>query len=511
MSIKDTPEFIVKSRKYDAINVGFKHFLSQWNQRQNMQTPYIHLEIVDWLELRWNKKKPREQLHMLLMAFRSCGKSTLVAVFAAWLLYRHQDLRILVLAADSKLATKMVRNIKRIIERHPQTQDMKPAKADEWASDRFTIHRDVELRDPSVIAYGITANITGARADIIICDDVEVPNTCDTADKREELRERLLELDYILVPGGMQLYAGTPHSYYSIYAEHARQEIGEDKPFLNGYQRLVKPILDAEGHSAWPERFREEDIQRMKNNTGVNKFTSQMMLQPVNIMEGRLDPKLLKQYEGEISYIKELCRLEINNIEMTSVSAFWDPAFGSPKGDGSVVAVVFIDAEHNYYLHRLVYLKNDPHSQKDAATQQCRTVAQLSKDLILPSLWVEANGIGKFLPNILRQEMCKINSLCRVLEIFNKRTKDIRILEAFDIAMASGRLHIHSSVLKTQFLNEMQEWAPGKASARDDGLDAVAGAIAAKPMPFGASPMMSNAHSWTKSAKPSKAKTDFQV
>ena len=85
-----------------------------------------------------------------------------------------------------------------------------PRKADQWSNDRFTIKRNKELRDPSVLAAGVSSNITGNRADIIICDDVEVPGTCDSAEKREGLRERLAENEYILTPGGMQLYIGTP-------------------------------------------------------------------------------------------------------------------------------------------------------------------------------------------------------------------------------------------------------------------------------------------------------------
>ncbi len=511
MSIEYIPPPSQQSTKYNVLEADFKHFLSLWNQRQNLDTPHIHLRIAEWLEMRWKQKKSMEQLHLLLMAFRSCGKSTLVGVFAAWLLYRRQDLRILVLAADSKLATKMARNIKRIIERHPLTNGMKPKNADQWASDRFTIRRDIELRDPSVVAYGITANITGARADIIICDDVEVPNTCDTAEKRAELRERLLELDYILVPGGMQLYTGTPHSYFSIYAKNAREEIGEERPFLNNYQRHMVPIINEQGESAWPERYRMQDIERIKTNTGINKFTSQMMLKPVNITEGRLNPSLLKYYDSEIIYVKELRRLEIDNVEMISASSFWDPAFGSPKGDSSVVAVIFMDAENNYYLHRLIYLKIDPEDAEDEGTQQCKTVANLTKDLMLPSLVLEANGIGKFLPKMLRKEMHRIHSLCRVVEFFNSRAKDIRILEAFDIAMATGRLYIHRSVLDTPFLNEMQEWAPGKSSACDDGLDAVAGAIAARPEILGTAPMIAASQGWMHGGKAVKAKTDFDV
>ena len=53
------------------------------------------------------------------MAFRGCGKSTLVGLFCAWRLLRAPDTRILVLAADQALAVKMVAQVRRILERHP--------------------------------------------------------------------------------------------------------------------------------------------------------------------------------------------------------------------------------------------------------------------------------------------------------------------------------------------------------------------------------------------------------
>ena len=115
-------------------------------------------------------------------------------------LARNPDIRILVLSADLALARKMVRNVKRIIEKHPLTKTLKPEKIDQWGSEKFTVNRKMELRDPSMLAKGITTNLTGTRADIIICDDVEVPKTSDSHGKRESLREKLLELDYILTP-----------------------------------------------------------------------------------------------------------------------------------------------------------------------------------------------------------------------------------------------------------------------------------------------------------------------
>ena len=190
-------------------------------------------------------------------------------------------------AAEHDLARKMVRNVKRIVERHPLTGKLVPTRPDQWAADQFTVNRPLTQRDPSLLARGILANVTGSRADVVICDDVEVPNTCATAPRREELRSRLQEISYVLVPDGLQLYVGTPHSYDSIYAEESGEE--EEQPFLSGFQRLCIPLLDARGASRWPERFTPEGIAEIRRRSGPAKFESQMLLQPRSVEDIRLD------------------------------------------------------------------------------------------------------------------------------------------------------------------------------------------------------------------------------
>jgi hypothetical protein len=472
----------------------------------------VHFRIALWLEDCWVSGKK----HLLLMAFRSCGKSTLVGLFAAWLLYRHPCLRIMVLAADFTLAKKMVRNVKRIIERHPLTAHLKPEKIDQWAGDRFTVKRSAELRDPSMLARGVSSNITGSRADIIICDDVEVPNTCDTAEKRADLRDRLAETGYVLVPGGTQMYAGTPHTYETIYDTSA---------FLEGFEKLKIPLVDNEGKSAWPERFSEADIERIRKYTGPNRFRSQMMLEPVNIAEGRLDPESIRIYGEELHYIKELQALYIGGIRMVSASAWWDPAFGTKNGDNSVLAVVFADEEGNYYLHRVEYIsipspRPSPRGEgdfissldegTDEASMQCRQVASIARELYLPSIALEINGLGRFLPGILRNELNRSKVPCAVREISSRRPKDIRIIEAFDAVLAAGALYAHESVARTPFINEMREWRPGVSRGHDDGLDAVAGALSLEPVRLRTSPPAGQ-QNWRSGSPGQKAKTDFRV
>ena len=309
----------------------------------------------------------------------------------------------------------------------------------------------MELRDPSMLARGMGANLTGSRADVVICDDVEVPRTCDTAPKREDLRARLSEIDYIIVPGGMQLYVGTPHTYYTIYADEARREIGESAPFLAGFQRLVKPILDDQGRSAWDNRFPLEAIERIKRATGPNKFNSQMMLRPVSIADGRLDPDRLRPYEAELEYreARGMPVLMLGGRRMVSATCWWDPAYGvharqgmaaeGKTGDGSVVAALFSDGEGGYWLHRLRYLTAILGKEEDEASQQCRQVAEFLRDFHLPAVTLEVNGLGRFLPGLLRRELARTGVSATVLEAHSTVPKDRRIMEAFDAVLAAGR------------------------------------------------------------------------
>lgn len=192
----------------DALN-----FLDVWNKFIGLQTPIHHQKIMRFLVDVFNENPHRG----LLNAFRHSGKSTVVGIFAACVLYHHPKTRILILSAESGLASRMVSHIKNILENHPWCEEILPDVKKEWGSHKITIKRPVGIREPSVICQGISGNITGMRSDLIICDDVEVPNTCNTVQKRINLRDRLRELDFILSPNGAMIYIGTPHTHDTIY------------------------------------------------------------------------------------------------------------------------------------------------------------------------------------------------------------------------------------------------------------------------------------------------------
>lgn len=446
-------------------------FLWVYNQLQSFSLPVHHLAMCAFLEKIWHQTDTQKAL---LMAFRNSGKSTIVGIFCAWVLKQNPNVRILILSADHELAKKMVRNIKRIIEKHPLTESLLPAMKEEWASDKFTVRRTSSLRDPSVLARGLMANITGCRADLIICDDVEVPKTCDTALKRQDLRQKLSELEYILTPGGMMLYIGTPHTAETIYNTDG---------FLKGYQVLKIPILNKTGTSNWPERFSLKQIQAIKEATGPQKFASQMMLCPVALADCRLNPDLLQIYQGELNYREAngAADLSLEGKKLVAVACWWDPAFAQKStGDGSVVACVFLDGDGHYFLHRLEYIKVPP--DKESADFQCKAVADFIDTYYIPHIYLETNGIGKFLPALLRQELSRRRLRCAVIEKINTKPKTDRILSAFDVVLNNKSLFVHHSLKKTSFFREMREFDPLKKNNKDDALDAVAGCLLAEPV-----------------------------
>lgn len=492
--------------------INFYEFIYIWFKLQNLAVPRHQRKIARWLSSLWLSVEDRQGL---LMAFRNSGKSTIVGLFCAWTLYQEASTRILVMAADHALAKKMVRNVKRIIEQHPLTKGLKPNRLDQWAADQFTINREQELRDPSMLAKGIGANITGLRADLIICDDVEVPRNCDTALKRMDLREKLEELDYILTPQGMQLYIGTPHTFYTIYQVAPDKSKPEVEPFLLNFKKLELPILNKQNHSAWPERFSLEKIASLRLRSGENKFLSQMMLQPVNFRDSLLNPERLVAYNAELacSFANGREVLRLGEKRLLSASCWWDPSFAAKSGDNSVIACVFTDENGRFWLHDLEYIRVDGAADDNIASMQCEKVADFLERNHLPSIRVEANGIGKFLPGILKQALHRRKIKAAVLEMYSTSNKAMRILEAFEVLLAEKALNVHQKIWATPFIEEMREWSV-EGNVHDDALDAVAGCLASEPVRFGAPPGDIKDYkrfNWQGGSSQFKAQTNFNV
>jgi hypothetical protein len=476
-------------------SASFLDFLEEWNAHQGFVTPSLHRKMAGWLEEMWRNKR-RE---LVLLAFRDSGKSTLTGLFCAWTLRCWPDCRVLTVAADQHLAKKMVRTVKRVLETHPACQGMKPERAELWGADAFTINRPRVGRDPSMAAKGIAANLTGSHADLVICDDVEVPNTSNTAQKRRDLRLRLAEIAYVLSPGGTQLYIGTPHARQSIYAafgqhDGAEEEDDEEGPFLAGFERLECPIYDQQGGSVWPERFSEETIERIRRRSGPLKFMSQMLLVPQPLEAGCLEAERLRVYneEMEIRSAGGAVEHRLFGRRLRTVRLWWDPALGRTRDpdrasqrnrDESVAAVVGEDGHGDYFIHRLLSIVVDPAGRETPVLQQCTQIIDLVRALSIPIVHVEANGLGAFLADQMQAALHKVGVRASVRREISNRPKRDRILDAFVPALFGARLYAHEMALRGPLQTQMREWHPARQRGGDDALDAAAGAILACPRP----------------------------
>src|SRR6185503_753599 len=255
----------------------------------------------------------------------------------------------------------------------------------------------------TMLARGIDGNFTGSRADVVICDDVEVPGNSDTPTKRQALREKLGEIEFVLVPGGFQLYLGTPHSFYSIYADAARPELGETRKFLEGFEREAFPIRDADGKPLWSTRYGEKEIADLERRSGPIKFASQMLLVPVAPENCRFDAEKLLRYSGEVEYRQAQGRasLWLEGRRLASIRVWWDPAFArAAKSDRNAIVALYQDEAGGFWLHRVEYFGHDAAlaardpANNAAAEQLCRTAARFAADVGAPMITVEENGLG---------------------------------------------------------------------------------------------------------------------
>ena len=146
---------------------------------------------------------------------------------------------------------------------------------------------------PSVKSVGITGQLTGSRADLMILDDIEVPGNSMTELMREKLLQLCTEAESILTPkdDSRICYLGTPQTSFTVY-----RKLGERnyKPFvwtaripssLSNYEGTLAPQLVADidtgavaGTVTDPDRFSHDDLLEREVSMGRSNFQLQFML-----------------------------------------------------------------------------------------------------------------------------------------------------------------------------------------------------------------------------------------
>ena len=237
----------------------------------------------------------------IIQGFRGVAKSFLTCAYAVWLLWKNPLLKILITSASKDRADANAIFIRKIINTLDFLECLRLSSEDKLTGLRdtqnlFDVKGAIPDISPSIKSVGITGQITGTRADVLISDDVEIPANSATPTQRDKLSEAVKEYDAILKPNGQIIYLGTPQNEASLY--NALQERGyltmiwtvmypKDKTERDFYGDKLAPYIanrfDSDpdkyaGRPTEPSRFNEEEIEKRRLSYGKAGFALQFML-----------------------------------------------------------------------------------------------------------------------------------------------------------------------------------------------------------------------------------------
>ena len=159
-------------------------------------------------------------LYRMVQAQRGQAKTTITAIYAVWRLIHDPTTRVLVVSSGDTMGKEISGWIIQIINNMDELECLRPDKSagDRSSIEAFDVHHELKgpEKSPSVACMGITSNMQGKRADLLIADDVESKKNSQT----EIMRDRLLELtrDFTSICSeGDVVYLGTPQSVNSVY------------------------------------------------------------------------------------------------------------------------------------------------------------------------------------------------------------------------------------------------------------------------------------------------------
>ena len=176
------------------------------------ETTPIQYDIGDFLQYGGGQ--------LMLQAQRGQAKTTITAIFAVWCLIQAPNFRIMIISAGAKKANEISKGIILIIQSMRILECLRPDRnaGDRTSTEAFDVHYTLrgEGMNPSVVCLGITSNMQGYRADILIPDDIESSKNALTMVQREQLMHLTKDFTSICSEGRV-IYLGTPQSADSIY------------------------------------------------------------------------------------------------------------------------------------------------------------------------------------------------------------------------------------------------------------------------------------------------------
>jgi hypothetical protein len=466
----------------------------------------------------------------IIEAFRGVGKSWLTVAYVLWLLYRDPQLKIMVVSANAAKANEFSTFCKQLIYDVPFIAHLKPSHEQRTSMVAFDVGPARPDQSPSVKSVGITGQLTGSRADVIVADDIEVPHNSDTQGKRDRILELIKEFDAVLkpLPTSRILYLGTPQTeqtLYNVLPERgyviriwpARYPSDPSKygPRLAPY---ISKKLDAgakPGVTTDPDRFTDEDLAERELSYGRSGFALQFNLDtslsdldkyPLKLSDLIVYP--CDPYRAPTDLVwASSPTLVMGSLPVVGLAGdrYYGPAWTSGEFAPYEGAVMFIDPsgrgkdETSYavvkLLHGRLFLTAAGGFLGGYDDKTLEALLKIAKKHNTAKLLCEPNFGGGMFTTLLKSAAQRLYQ-CSIEDAeWNSVSKEQRIVDTLEPVLNQHRLVVCPSVIESDYdsvKNRDGERAPyyrlffqlarmvraKGALAQDDRIDALAGAVA---------------------------------
>lgn len=491
MNKEDTPSISAIDQLRD-----FRIFLGVVWAHLNLKTPSaLQLDIADTLQTCKHKT--------IIQSFRGVGKSYITSVFCLWVLFHNKDTRILIVSATMTHARTQSRFIRRLISEIPVLRHMAPRLAlgagkkqhQQDSVDAFTVSGAGTHQMPSVNSKGITGQLTGLRAHIIIADDVEILGNSASHTQRAALERRVTEFTNIILPDGKIIYLGTPQIEDSIYTKlHNRgyktiiwpalypnqeQRNNYDKNLASYISSKLSENQELEGQATEEVRFSLSLLTDRKFQIGESIFKLQYMLDTSDSDIDKCPLKLSDFITMTIDNKKAPLEIYWSNdqthrIEELPSLGLKDDLYYEPskiqgdyaKFDNSIMAIDPSGKGDNETAYAIVKLLSgylfivDAGGYIDGNSEEsiCKLLRK-AKEYKVNKIVVEENYGGDMYINLLKSQTTVVGAEVTIEGVRSSKQKEHRIIDTIHPLLRSHKLILNRELVKKDYDESVKKYA----------------------------------------------------
>ncbi len=485
----------------DPVLLDFRNFMYLvWKHLSLPDPTPVQYDIAAFLQ-----EGPKRSI---IEAFRGVGKSWITSAFVCWQLLRDPQLKILVVSASKTRSDDFSTFTKRLIAEMPLLVHLKARNGQRDSNISFDVGPSRPDHSPSVKSVGITGQLTGSRADIIIADDVEVVGNSLTQTMRDKLSSLVKEFDAIIKPleSSRIIYLGTPQTEMTLYGQLTSRGYNlrvwparypQAKNMLR-YSDTMSPMLvemlsgdptlveqcGGRGAPTDPVRFDDLDLVEREASYGRSGFAMQFMLDPSYSDSDKFPLKLadlvVLDCDVKMAPIKvvwgsspELARNDLPSVglagdrlyrpmwiakenfnQYTGVVMSIDPS--GRGGDELAYAIVA-------FLNGYLFVLRARGLKGGYGEDNLTALAMEAKKYGVNQVIIESNfGDGMF-TQLLSPFLGRIHP-CAIEEVHNSIQKERRIIDTLEPVMNQHRLIMDSKVIADDFENYNEY--PGENAVR---------------------------------------------